>query len=152
MLFDLTSYQCALIHVTSSLQILTELSQKEEAVNGITKTVFQKYLFPHHPEVADRLFAYLHTSSKATTAHLGQSAFKQQAEKFLAIMNDQTVLENYVKMFADNKDGNEITSNGLRELLMVSYRLAMTGNGGGGACMQLFNTVSAVVTACVSIT
>lgn len=66
-------------------------------------------------------------------------------------MNDQTVLENYVKMFADNKDGNEITPNGLRELLMVSYRLAMTGNTGGGACMQLFNTVSAVVTACVSI-
>ncbi|XP_014217821.1 uncharacterized protein LOC106646292, partial [Copidosoma floridanum] len=126
--------------------ILSEISQKEEAVNGITKTVFQKYLFPHYPELANRLFAHLHASSKATTAHLGQSAFKQQAEKFLAIMNDQTVLENYVKMFSDNNE-NEVTPNGLRELLMLSYRLAMAGKG-GCYCAQLLNTISAVVTAC----
>ncbi|XP_058806957.1 uncharacterized protein LOC131673178 [Phymastichus coffea] len=129
-------------------KILTEISQKEEAVNGITRTVFQKYLFPHHQFLADRLFTHLHTSSKATTMHLGQSAFKQQAEKFLAIMNDQTVLENYVKMFSKNKEESEITPDGLKELLIISYRLAMCIEDGHGFCPQLFNTVAAVVTSC----
>lgn len=132
------------------LQILSELSQKEEAVNGITRTVFQKYLFPQYPDLADRLFTHLHTSSKATTAHLGQSAFKQQAEKFLSIMNDQVVLEHYVKMFSENRDESEINPDGLRALLMVSYRLAMT-SGGGLSCSQLLNTLHAVISACVSI-
>ncbi|XP_011501888.1 PREDICTED: uncharacterized protein LOC105365432 [Ceratosolen solmsi marchali] len=128
-------------------KILTEISQKEEAVNGITQFVFQKYLFPHHPELADRLFSHLHASSKVTTTYLGQSVFKHQAEKFLAIMNDQTVLENYVKMFSENKEESEITPDGLRKLLMVSYRLAMSGNR-GVSCTQILNTVSAVVNAC----
>lgn len=132
------------------MQILTEISQKEEAVNGITKTIFKKYLFPHYPELADRLFMYLLNSSKATNTYLGQLAFKQQAEKFLAVLNDEKVMECYVKMFSVNKEESEITPGGLTELLMVSYRLALSGSG-GGTCAQLLNTVGAVVTACVSI-
>lgn len=132
------------------LQILSQIGQKEEGINGITQSVFRKYLFPHFPELADRLFRYLHTSSKATTTHLGQTAFKQQAEKFLAILNDEKILENYVKMFSENKEETEVTPNGLRELLMVSYRLTIFGSG-GGFCTQLLNTVQSVVTSCVSI-
>jgi hypothetical protein len=149
--YSYTAFTCYILNDDFSLQILTEISQKEETVNGITPSIFQKYLFPHHPELADRLFSHLHASSKVTTTYLGQSVFKQQAEKFLAIMNDQTVLENYVKMFSENKEESEITPDGLRELLMVSYRLAMSGNR-GDSCAQILNTVSAVVSACVSIT
>ncbi|KAJ8677633.1 hypothetical protein QAD02_013420, partial [Eretmocerus hayati] len=119
----------------------------EEAVNGISRTVFQKYLFPHHDSIGNRLFSHFHASSKGTNAHLSQSAFKQQAEKFLAILNDGKVLENYVRMFSDNKDASEVTPDGLRELLMVSYRLAICGNG-GSSCAQILDTISAVVNSC----
>lgn len=53
-------------------------------------------------------------------------------------------------MFSENKEESEITPNGLRELLMVSYRLALCGSG-GGFCTQLLNTVQSVVTSCVSM-
>ena len=132
------------------LQILAEIAQKEEGINGVTHAVFKKYLFPYHPELGDRLFVYLITTSKATTKHMSQSIFKQQAEKFLSIMNDQTILENYVRMFADQRKENEISPDGLNQLLIVSYRLATSGER-GKTCSQLLNTVCAVVTSCVRI-
>lgn len=65
-------------------------------------------------------------------------------------MNDHTVLENYVKMFSKSKDESEVAPAGLKELLIISYRLSMCVEDGNGFCPQLFNTVDAVVTSCVS--
>ena len=132
------------------MQILTDITQREEGVNGVTRSSFIKYLFPHYAELGGGLYELLLAGSKSTANYMEQSAFKQQAEKFLSIMNDQSILENYVKIFSPNKEENEVFPDGLRELLMVSYRLAMAGTG-GSTCLQLLNTVQAVVTACVSI-
>uniref|UniRef100_A0ABD2W842 TLDc domain-containing protein n=1 Tax=Trichogramma kaykai TaxID=54128 RepID=A0ABD2W842_9HYME len=129
-------------------KILSDITLREEGVNGISLQVFQQYLFPSYPELADRLFNFLHTSHSPTKSkHLGLSAFKQQTEKFLSHMFDQLVLEMYVKMFAENPGENEITPDGFRELLLVSYRLAMSENR-NSSCPQLLNIINAVVVSC----
>ena len=116
----------------------------------MTPKVFRKYLFPNYPELADKLFIHLHDLAKVTTPHISQSAFKHKAEKFLGIMNDQVILDNYVKMFSGSKNGNEITQDGLTDLLLVSYRLARNSTS-CSSCPQLLRSVNAVITACVSM-
>ncbi|XP_015607771.1 uncharacterized protein LOC107273773 [Cephus cinctus] len=133
-------------------KILVGLAQKEESVNGVTSSVFERYLFPRYSEFAERLFAYLHTSSKATTTHLGLAAFKQQAERFLGIMKDRTILENYIKMYSRSSSSSEcceVTPDSLRALLMTSYRLAMENySGGSQTCLHIHRTIDAVLISC----
>ena len=87
--------------------------------------------------------------AKVTTPYLSCSVFKHQTEKFLGLMNDQTILENYVKMFSDTKDQVDITQSGLTDLLLVSYRLARNSSG-SPSCPYLLRSINAVITACVS--
>ncbi|XP_048511960.1 uncharacterized protein LOC105686929 [Athalia rosae] len=129
------------------VEILGELSLQEESVNGVTENVFRRYIFPQYPSFADKLFAFLHRQSKATVGHLGISAFKQQTERFLSLMNDQTILESYVKMYA--KECADITPEGLKDLLMVTYQLALdSATGKQQHCTQIHRTIDAVTTSC----
>lgn len=130
--------------------MLTDLAQKEESVHGVTRSVFKKYLFPHYPELADKLFNHFLVNAKTSQTYLSQSTFRHQAEKLLNIMNDSVILENYVKMFSEAKDESEITPTGLTDLLMTSYRLSINGNGGSASGLQILGTIDAVVTSCVS--
>lgn len=67
-------------------------------------------------------------------------AFRQQCERFLGILDDIAIIECYVKMFCDSPIDRPdiITPNGLRGLLLVCFKLAMThykdGNGGHNQC------------------
>lgn len=124
------------------------LAYQEEHVNGITKSVFQKYLFPTHPELSEKVFTYLHHNAQATTAYISTTAFKQQAEKFLSVMNDQAILENYIKMYSNIKDGN-VTPETLKALLMCCYQLAMENNS-TTMCLHSEQIINAVVVSCVS--
>lgn len=91
----------------------------------------------------------MHRQSKATTNHLGNSAFKQQTERFLSIMNDQIILESYVKMYA--RESTDVNPEGLRDLLIVTYQLALdSSNGAPQHCSQIHRTIESVTTSCVS--
>ncbi|XP_046418332.1 uncharacterized protein LOC124300906 [Neodiprion virginianus] len=128
-------------------KILTERSQQEESVNGVTENVFKRYMFPQYPKLAEKLFLFLHRQSKATTSHLGTSAFRQQIERFLSIMNDQTILENYVKMYA--REGIDVVPDGLDDLLMVTYQLALDSSSGGPQrCPHIHRTIESVTKSC----
>jgi len=131
------------------LQILSHLAHQEAHVNGITKSIFEKYLFPTHPELSERLFTYLHHNAHATTAYISTTAFKQQSEKFLSVMNDQAILENYVKIYSDLKNGGNVTPEMLRALLTSCYQLAMESNN-TSSCLHSQQIINAVVISCVS--
>ncbi|KAK2584208.1 hypothetical protein KPH14_006628 [Odynerus spinipes] len=125
---------------------LSHLTYQEERVNGITKAIFEKYLFPNHPIFAERLFTYLHHSAKATTPHLTVSAFKQQSEKFLSVMSDQTILENYIRIYS-NMEVGDVCPDLLRSLLMTCYQLAMDSSG-NMTCIYVHRVINAVVISC----
>ncbi|XP_034942247.1 uncharacterized protein [Chelonus insularis] len=128
-------------------KILAERTQHEDDSHGISEKVFVKYLFPHYSNLGSRLFKYLHAASKASSKHLGTSAFKQQIEKLLSIMNDQTILDVYVKMFSTtSKEDGDITSGAFKELLMTSYQLAT--DCGPNSCIFVHDTIEAVVSSC----
>lgn len=129
--------------------MLAEHAHKEESVHGITERVLENYLFPHYPDLARRIFKYLHHLSKAKTEHLGQSAFKQQAEKLLSIINDENILESYVNMYSDMTPESEVTPESLRELFMVSYKIAIDNEE--LTCPFIHSTINTVLVSCVSI-
>ncbi|KAG5309704.1 RTC5 protein, partial [Acromyrmex insinuator] len=128
-------------------KILSHLAHQEAHVNGITKSIFEKYLFPTHPELSERLFTYLHHNAHATTAYISTTAFKQQSEKFLSVMNDQAILENYVKIYSDLKNGGNVTPETLRALLTSCYQLAMESNN-TSSCLHSQQIINAVVISC----
>lgn len=131
------------------MQTLSHIAQQEERVHGITKSVFEKYLFPTHPELSEKLFTYLHHNAHATTAYMSTTAFKQQAEKLLSVMSDQAVLENYIKMYSNIRDGGNVTLETLTALLMCCYQLAMENNS-TSSCLYSHQIINAVVVSCVS--
>lgn len=55
------------------------------------------YLFPKYPDLANRLFHYFLVHSKSKTQYITSSAFRQQCEKFLGILDDLAIVEVYVK-------------------------------------------------------
>lgn len=92
--------------------------------------VFVMHVFQKFPDLGLRLFNYFHTSAKAQTQHLGAIAFRQQCERFLGILDDMVILENYVKMFCEPvvSEGNDVesmTPEGMKALLMTCFQLAM---------------------------
>lgn len=131
------------------LQTLSHLAHQEEHVNGITKSVFEKYLFPTHPQLSEKLFTYLHHNAHATATYISTTTFKQQAEKFLSVMNDQAILENYIKMYSNIKEGGNVTPETLKALLMCCYQLAMENNS-TSMCLHSEQIINAVVVSCVS--
>ena len=81
--------------------------------------------------------------------HMSANAFKQQAEKFLSIMNDQAVLENYVKMYSNINGDGSVSPEGLKGLLNISYKIAMDSSG-TPACIFADQIINSVIVSCVS--
>uniref|UniRef100_A0A6M2DRT9 TLDc domain-containing protein n=1 Tax=Xenopsylla cheopis TaxID=163159 RepID=A0A6M2DRT9_XENCH len=144
---DLVSTQ--LMPINKLAQILIQKSHEEEGAKGVSRVTFVKYVFPRYPELGEHLYDYLHSNSKAQTEYLGELAFRQQCERFLGILNDTVILEGYIKMFSGSKSADSVTPDGLRNLLMTCYRLAMDHySGGPQTCLLIHRTLSAVVDSC----
>lgn len=133
--------------IESLAKILSHLTHEQEHINGITVSVFQRYLFPNYLELGEKLFNYLHHSANINTSYLSTNSFKQQAEKFLSVMNDHTILENYVKMYSNIKIDGSISPEGLKALLNISYNIAMD-NSRISSCIYANQIINAAVVSC----
>ncbi|XP_074110343.1 uncharacterized protein LOC141534712 [Cotesia typhae] len=129
-------------------KILAEHSEYEESVHhGISENVFIKYLFPHYPQLGSRLFKYLLASSqKVSSKYLGTSTFKQEVEKLLSLMNDQIILDTYVKIYCHSYENSNMTPETLKELLMISYQSATESEP--NTCPYILETINTVITSC----
>jgi hypothetical protein len=132
-----------MIPIDQLAKILAQKSLEEESVQGITCRAFTNTVFPRYPELSEKLFKFLHSSSGITKHEwIIPSVFRQQAEKFLGIISDSQLIELYVKMYAD---GNDITPDRFRDLLYQAFKLAMDHySGGTHTCAQLPNILKAV--------
>lgn len=138
-------------------KILVKRSQEEDHVHGITKDVFSRYVFPRYPALAEKIFSFLHKQSKAKTEYLGGTAFRQQCERFLELMDDETILNLYVQMYStiespshdESSDTNWMTTDSLRLLLFTAYRVAMDHySEGPQMCLHIQKTLTAVIDSC----
>ncbi|XP_065083071.1 uncharacterized protein LOC135705326 isoform X2 [Ochlerotatus camptorhynchus] len=130
-------------------KILAKKCEEEHGINGITGDIFAKYVFPKFPDLGMKLFKYLRHNSRAKTDHLGLTAFRQQCEKFLSILDDSVILENYVKMFGDLNETELIKPENLKDLLRTCYNLAMAHyQDGPQTCRLLDRTLNSVVQSC----
>lgn len=124
------------------------LAKKNESegsrVNGISDEVFTKYVFPQHPELGMRLFQHFHYLSKAKTQHLGVTAFKQQCDRFISVLDDAKIVEMYVIIFCNH--GENASREGIKSLLKVSFDIAMAYYvGDGKGCSKIEDTLDAVL-------
>lgn len=76
----------------------------------------------------------MHTTSRATTAHLGTVAFRQQCERFLGIMDDAKAMECYIKMYGQQDNPDFIDKEGVTRLLHICYTIAMQHSGNPVLC------------------
>ncbi|XP_050499451.1 uncharacterized protein LOC126879994 isoform X3 [Diabrotica virgifera virgifera] len=133
-------------------KILAEKSQKLEGVNGITKDVFTRFLFPRYQVLGGKLYDHFLRHSKSKNSYMSQSAFKQQCEVYLGIMDDDKVRETLVKMWAvSNQDtgGDIMTPDEMRCLLMCTYHISMDHySEGPQMCLASNKTLKAVVDSC----
>lgn len=122
-------------------KILAKKNENEGSrVNGITDTIFTKYVFPQHPDLGMRLFKHFHISSRAKTQHLGVTAFKQQCDRFLALLDDSKIVELYVKVFCNHEEN--ASKEGIRSLLNLSFDISMTHYAGDGkGCAKIHETL-----------
>lgn len=88
----------------------------------------------------------MHKLAKAKTKHLGVTAFRQQCELYLSVMDDALIHEHYVKMFfangsvtastasKENAGAQQplsdeelllINTNGLTDLLLICFRIGV---------------------------
>lgn len=56
---------------------------------------------------------------------MGVTAFRQQCEKFLGILDDSVILENYVRMFGNLSETDLIKPENFKDLMRTCYNLAM---------------------------
>ncbi|XP_055313494.1 uncharacterized protein LOC129574895 [Sitodiplosis mosellana] len=128
-------------------KILHQKTQHECGVNGIAQEIFVKYVFPKYPDLGERIFRKMHKLAKAKTKHLGVTAFRQQCEMYLSVLDDALIHEHYVKMFFANGSLNAATAskenaggqqqplsdeelllvntNGLTDLLLICFRIGV---------------------------
>ena len=106
-------------------KILLKKTEEEHGIQGISGDIFAKYVFPRFQELGKHLFGYLKFNSKARTEYLGVTAFRQQCEKFLGILDDSIILESYVKMYADLNETELVKPENLKDLLKTCYNLSM---------------------------
>ncbi|XP_054741668.1 uncharacterized protein LOC129246936 [Anastrepha obliqua] len=136
-------YLTQLVPIEKLSEILKEKSVKH-GVNGIVSDVFVSQVFPHYADLGKRLFRLMHSASKATTAYLGTVAFRQQCERFLGIMDDDKILECYIKMFAEEDNPDFITKEGVTRLLFTCYTIAMQHSGNAVLCPAINRTFGSV--------
>lgn len=131
-------------------KILSSKAQKEEGVNGITRNVFAKYLFPRYPHLSEKLFKYLHALSQSKTSYIGTNAFMQQCDKFLQILDESILSDIIVKMFAELKEESDIiTPEAMKDLLMSAYHISMDHySEGPQMCLSISRTLKAVTDSC----
>lgn len=89
----------------------------------------------------------MHKLAKAKTKHLGVTAFRQQCEMYLSVLDDALIHEHYVKMFfangslnaasKENSGGQQqsqplsdeelllVNTNGLTDLLLICFRIGV---------------------------
>lgn len=129
-------------------KILTKKNESEGSGNGISENVFAKYVFPNHTELGLRVFRHFHTLSHAKTTHLGTTAFKQQLERFMSVLDDQKVIEMYVRIFSNHHEENA-SKEGVRNLLRTSFDISMNFNSGDfHSCPLIEDTLDCVIATC----
>ncbi|OWR54849.1 putative Ankyrin repeat domain-containing protein 13C [Danaus plexippus plexippus] len=139
----------SLVPVEKLGKLLAHRSQKEDGVNGVTEKSFTKYLFPMYPELARQFYNYVHRTAKCKNNHIPLSAFRQQCEKILAMLDDNAIIETYIRMFSSEPEEGNVTPNDLRALLYISYKLSMDHYPEGPqACPMINKTLSAVIRGC----
>lgn len=136
-------YFTQLVPIEKLSEILKDKSSKY-GINGIAAEVFVSQVFPHYTDLGQRLFQSMHTTSRATTAHLGSVAFRQQCERFLGIMDDAKILEWYIKMYAQQDNPDFIDKAGVTRLLHICYTIAMQHSGNSVLCPAINRTFSSV--------
>ncbi|KAJ8940904.1 hypothetical protein NQ318_017495 [Aromia moschata] len=134
------------------LQILADKAHKEEGANGVTLKVFTRYLFPRYPDLAEKLFTYFHANSKSKNSYIGTSAFRQQCDNYLAILDDDVIRNTLVKMWSSpSQDGSSdtMTPESLTSLLKAAYHISMDHYAEGPqSCISVNKTLKAVVDSC----
>ena len=116
--------------------------------NGVTDQIFTKYVFPRHPDLGMRLFRHFHTLSHAKTQHLGVTAFRQQCERFLSVLDDGKIIEMYVRIFCNPNEENA-SMEGIKNLLKCSFSIAMDHySGEAQTCPSIELTLDAVIATC----
>ncbi|XP_049879269.1 uncharacterized protein LOC126376135 isoform X3 [Pectinophora gossypiella] len=139
----------SMVPVEKLAKLLTQRSQKEDGINGITEKSFTKYLFPVYPELARAFYRAVHRAARCKNQHVPAAAFRAHCERVLAMLDDTDIVDTYVRMFALEDDENTVTPDGLRSLLHTSYKLSMDHYPEGPqTCLQINNTLSAVVNGC----
>uniref|UniRef100_A0A0K8UHX9 TLDc domain-containing protein n=1 Tax=Bactrocera latifrons TaxID=174628 RepID=A0A0K8UHX9_BACLA len=136
-------YLTQLVPIEKLSEILKEKSAKH-GVNGIVSDVFVSQVFPQYADLGKRLFRLMHLASKARTAYLGTVAFRQQCERFLGIMDDEKILECYIKMYAEEDNPDFITKEGVTRLLFICYTIAMQHSGNAVLCPAINRTFGSV--------
>lgn len=130
-------------------EILKQQTNQKAGVNGIVSDTFAYMVFPRHIDLGVRLFRHLHQSSRAKTVHIGVTAFRQQCERFVAILDDSVIIEVYVRMFASVDDPDNVTPDNLFALLRTSFQLTMCHySERRNTCPQLEATLLAVTSSC----
>lgn len=136
------------VPVEKLAKILVKRTENEFNVTGIVSDVFIKYVFPRYPDLGARLFHYFYIQSHAKTKHLGAVAFRQQCERFLGILDDQIILESYIRMFSD-PESDQCTIESVKALLRTCFQLAMAHySEGATSCFAIEKTLDAVITSC----
>ncbi|KPI98968.1 PREDICTED: uncharacterized protein LOC106118012 isoform X1 [Papilio xuthus] len=139
----------SMVPVEKLAKLLVQRSQKEDGVNGVTENCFTKYLFPMYPDLARHFFKYLHKTGKCKNKHINLSTFKQQCERIMAMLDDNAIIEAYVRMFTSDSDESIVTPDGLKNLLYISYKLSMDHYPEGPqTCLMINKTLSAVINGC----
>lgn len=137
-------YFTQLVPIEKLSEILKQKTSAKHGINGIAADVFVSQVFPHYTDLGHRLFQFMHNTSRATTAHLGTVAFRQQCERFLGIMDDSKILECYIKMYAQQDNPDFIDKEGVTRLLHICYTIAMQHSGNNLLCPAINRTFSSV--------
>ncbi|XP_048518890.1 uncharacterized protein LOC109540136 [Dendroctonus ponderosae] len=133
-------------------KILSDKAQQLDGAPGVTLPVFQRCLFPRYPHLAERLFQHFVEQAGSASACLPAPIFRQQCDKYLAILDDGAILDTWVRMWASfdaAKGGHVITPEGFAGLLMCAYHVSMDHySGGPQMCLSINKTLKAVVDGC----
>lgn len=108
----------------------------------------------------------MHKLAKAKTKYLGVTAFRQQCEIYLSILDDALILEHYVKMYMANgssgikenlaaqpttlndEDLLLINTNGLTDLLLICFRIGVSNYIASAGKTDVGNIILSADTLC----
>lgn len=136
-----------LLPIEKLSKILSSKCQAQEGINGVTLKVFTQCLFPRYPLFAEKLFNYFHKLSKSKNTYLSNSSFKQQCERFLAVLDDDTVRKILVQIFASSDEN--MTRDDMYSLFMSTYHVSMDHySGGPQMCLAINKTLTSVMESC----